>query len=153
MVKAISAGLLMYRKRNNELEVLLVHPGGPYFKHKDNGYWGIPKGSVNDGEELIDAARREFEEETGIKMNGNELLSLGEIKQKGGKIVHGWAFEGEWSGILVSNYFSMEFPIKSGKFISVPEVDRAGWFGIEDAKKKMNQAQTTFLDRLSDHLQ
>ncbi|MBX4196432.1 NUDIX domain-containing protein [Candidatus Pacearchaeota archaeon] len=143
-MKRISAGLLMYRKRK-ELEVFLVHPGGPFFKGKDDGFWGIPKGEVNEGEELFAAAQREFKEETGIDPSGN-YISLGEIKMKGGKIVHAWAFEGEWNGLLVTNYFSMR--LKSGEWKKFPEVDRAGFFSLSQAKTKMNAAQFEFIERL-----
>lgn len=143
----VSAGLLMYRIRSEVLEVFLIHPGGPFFKNKDEGYWGIPKGEVNEGEPFVEAAKREFREETGIEP-GKELKELGEIKQKGGKHVHAWAFEGDWSGILISNYFSMEWPIRSGKMISIPEVDKAGFFSIKEAKKKMNSSQFELVERL-----
>lgn len=150
-MQKISAGLLMYRKKE-ELNVFLIHPGGPFFVNKDQGFWGIPKGEINAGEDLLEAAKREFMEETGIKLNGNEFMELGTIKQKNGKIVHAWAFEGDWSGLLISNYFSMEWPLKSGKFKKFPEVDKAGFFNIEEAKKKMSEVQFEFINRLKDKL-
>ncbi|MBX4212361.1 NUDIX domain-containing protein [Candidatus Pacearchaeota archaeon] len=149
-MKRISAGLLMYRFKKN-LEVFLVHPGGPFFKNKDEGIWGIPKGEVEQGEELIEAAEREFKEETGIDPVG-KYLSLGEIKQKGGKIVHAWAFDGDWTGLLTSTYFSLEWPPKSGQFRKFPEVDKAGFFSLSEAKKKMIEAQWEFVERLKKSL-
>jgi len=150
----VSAGLLMYKfdKKGKEgrdfLKVFLVHHGGPYWKNKDERAWSIPKGLVNEGESLLDAAKREFEEETGIKIK-LPLISLGSVKQKSGKEVHSWAFEGDWTGFLMKqSMIEIEFPYKSGKKIKVPEVDKAGFFPISVAKKKIILAQAEFIDRL-----
>ena len=148
-----SAGLLMFRTTKAGLEVLLVHPGGPYFQNKDDGAWTIPKGEVADGEDLLARARIEFEEELGIAASGN-WMELGSIKQKGGKTVHAWAFAGDLEDGFkpASNTFEMEWPPRSGKMRRFPEVDRASFFAVEDARKKINVAQTAFLDRLIEQL-
>jgi predicted NUDIX family NTP pyrophosphohydrolase len=150
----ISAGLLMFRRRESlegpsTPEVFIVHPGGPYFKNQDEGAWTIPKGLVKPGEDLLLAAKREFEEETGIKPIG-AMLFLGTVRLKSGKIIHGWAFEYDiWEEIVVkSNYFTMESPPNSGRMQSFPEVDRGAFFSIEEAKKKLNPAQAPFVDLL-----
>ena len=145
----VSAGLLMYRRRGAELEVFLAHPGGPFFARKDAGAWSIPKGEVEPGEELLATAVREFEEETGIPA-GEPRIPLGEVKQKGGKVVHAWAFEGDWpeGATLRSNTFSLEWPPGSGRVQSFPEIDRAELFGLAVARAKINAAQAVFLDRL-----
>src|SRR5271168_4872722 len=119
-----SAGLLMYRVRDGKLQVFLAHPGGPHFTHKDDGCWTIPKGEPEPDEDLLDAAKREFQEETGILPTG-PFIRLTPVKQKGGKIVHAWAFKGDWDGEIVSNTFSMEWPPKSGRKAEFPEIDRA----------------------------
>ena len=148
-----SAGLLMFRRKNGELEVLLVHPGGPYFQNKDGGAWTIPKGEAAEGEDLLTRARIEFEEELGIPASG-DWIELGSIKQKGGKTVHAWAFAGELKDDfkLVSNTFEMEWPPRSGKVQQFPEVDRASFFPLEEARRKINVAQSVFLDRLIQQL-
>lgn len=144
----ISAGLLMYRLCEGQLQVLLVHPGGPFFKNKDEGAWSIPKGEPADGEELLDTAIREFHEETGLDSNG-PYIELRHVKLKSGKIVHAWAFEGDCSvDKIVSNRFSMEWPPKSGKFAEFPEVDRAGFFDLPTARGKINAGQAPLLDQL-----
>jgi predicted NUDIX family NTP pyrophosphohydrolase len=144
----ISAGLLMYRVRGGELEFLLAHPGGPFWKDRDAGAWTIPKGEIQPGEEPLMAARREFEEEIGLKPKG-EFIELRPVTQKGGKIVHAWAFEGECDTTRIhSNAFQMEWPPRSGKFQTCPEVDRASFFGMAEAKQKINQAQVAFLEEL-----
>jgi predicted NUDIX family NTP pyrophosphohydrolase len=145
----ISAGLLMYRLRKGELEVFLAHPGGPYFTKKDEGHWTIPKGEIEPGEDLLVAALREFEEETGIKPDG-EFLDLGRITQKGGKIVHAWAFRGDWdeSQPIKSNLCPVEWPPSSGELQYFPEVDRAQFFSIPQAQQKIKETQRPFLDRL-----
>jgi predicted NUDIX family NTP pyrophosphohydrolase len=150
----ISAGLLMFRKKDGRLEVLLAHPGGPYFQNKDGGIWTVPKGEVGEGEDLLARAKIEFEEELGVAARVAELIELGWIKQKGGKIVHAWAFEGDLKGDfkLVSNTFEMEWPPRSGKMESFPEVDRASFFPVGIARIKIKQAQEVFLDRLIDAL-
>lgn len=143
-----SAGLLMYRRRNSEIEVLLVHPGGPFWSKKDLGAWSIPKGEHLDGEDQLHAARREFEEETGFPARG-DFIELGDLKQPGGKIVAAWAFEGDFDPQqLKSNTFMMEWPPHSGRQIEVPEVDRGCWYSIEDARRRLLTGQRTFLDRL-----
>jgi predicted NUDIX family NTP pyrophosphohydrolase len=148
-----SAGLLMFRRRDGELEVLLVHPGGPYFQNKDDGAWTIPKGEVTEGEDLLERARIEFAEELGIPASG-DWLELGSIKQKGGKTVHAWAFAGDLENDfkLTSNTFEMEWPPRSGKMQRFPEVDRASCFPVAEARKKINVAQNVFLDRLIEEL-
>jgi predicted NUDIX family NTP pyrophosphohydrolase len=144
----VSAGLLMYRKRNQKLEVLLVHLGGPFWATKDSGAWFVPKGEVNPSEDELAAAKREFAEETGLTAAG-ELLPLGSVKHKSGKKVSAWAFEGDCDPtVLRSNTFQMEWPPRSGKFQTCPEVDRASFFLMAEAKHKINVAQAAFLDEL-----
>jgi predicted NUDIX family NTP pyrophosphohydrolase len=144
-----SAGLLMYRRSRGELEVLLVHPGGPLWAKKDLGAWTIPKGEYAVDEEPLAAAIREFQEETGLIASG-PFGALTPIRQRGGKIVDAWAFEGDCDpGALKSNCFSLEWPPGSGRMREFPEVDRAGWFSIDDAKQKILPAQAGFLDELA----
>ncbi len=144
----LSAGLLMYRRSGEGLEVLLVHPGGPFWKKKDAGAWSIPKGEYVAGEDPLDAAKREFQEETGLAARG-PFIPLTPLKQPGGKIVHAWAFEGDCDAeALKSNTFSMEWPPGSGRRQEFQEVDRAGWFTIEDAKRKILRGQAGFLGEL-----
>ena len=154
MKSKTSAGLLMFRAKNNGLEVLLVHPGGPYFQNKDEGAWTIPKGEIEEGEDLLERARIEFEEELGIEASG-DWMEIGNVKQKGGKTVHAWAFAGDLENDfkLVSNTFEMEWPPRSGKMQRFPEVDRASFFPVEEARMKMNTAQIIFLDRLIELLE
>jgi predicted NUDIX family NTP pyrophosphohydrolase len=144
-----SAGLLMFRFINGVLQVFLAHPGGPLYQNKDDGYWTIPKGEPPANESLIDAAIREFEEETGIKPSGN-YIELGSIQQKGGKVVHAWAFEGDYDESLpvCSNTFEMEWPPHSGRKQSFPEVDRARFFSTDEAKQKLKDAQWSLIERL-----
>jgi len=138
----------MYRRAAKGIEVLLVHPGGPFWKNKDAGAWSIPKGQACEGEDLLACAKREFQEETGFAPAG-EFIALNPIKQKTGKIVHAWAFEGDCDPTkIVSNTFTIEWPPKSGKRIEIPEVDRAAFFDIETAKEKLNPAQAPLLDQL-----
>jgi predicted NUDIX family NTP pyrophosphohydrolase len=148
-----SAGLLMFRRRNGELEVLLVHPGGPYFQNKDDGAWTIPKGEAAEGEDLLARARIEFEEELGLPASG-DWIALGSIKQKGGKTVHAWAFEGDLQDDFkpASNIFEIEWPPRSGNMKRFPEVDRANFFPTEAARRKINVAQIALLDRLLETL-
>jgi predicted NUDIX family NTP pyrophosphohydrolase len=151
-VPKLSAGIVMYRKRGASLEVFLVHPGGPFWKNKDAGAWSIPKGEYEEGEEPLDAARREFQEETGIEVLGN-FQPLGQIKQSGGKLVTAWAVEGDCSPSEVrSNTFSIEWPPKSGRQQEFPEVDRAEWFTCDEAKTRIVKGQIEFLDRLTEQL-
>jgi predicted NUDIX family NTP pyrophosphohydrolase len=146
-----SAGLLMFRRKSGQSEVLLVHPGGPYFRNKDEGAWTIPKGEVADGEDLLARARIEFEEELGIPAAATaNWIELGSVKQKGGKTVHAWAFEGDCPAdfVAASNTFDLEWPPRSGRIQQFPEIDRAEFFPIEEAKRKINEAQIVLLDRL-----
>jgi predicted NUDIX family NTP pyrophosphohydrolase len=150
----VSAGLLMFRRAKIDIvEVLLAHPGGPFFRNKDDGVWTIPKGEVQPDEDFLARAQIEFEEETGTKPSGN-FIPLGSIKQKGGKTVHAWAFEGDLppNFELKSNTFQIEYPPRSGKFQEFPEVDRAEFFPDEVARQKINPAQIPFLDRLLENL-
>lgn len=153
MASDISAGLLMYSLKNAKLKIFLVHPGGPFFTNKDNGYWGIPKGLTESNEELLGAAKREFEEETGVKPEG-EFIPLGTIVLKSGKIVHAWAFECENDDNIEidCNTFRMEWPPKSGKFQEFPEVDKGKFFTEEEAKIKISTAQLPLIDRLKENL-
>lgn len=147
-----SAGLVMYRRRGTTVEVLLVHPGGPFWAKKDLGAWSIPKGEWADGEEPFDAARREFEEETGVVAEG-DFLELGRVKQAAGKEVSAWAFEGNFDPPeLRSNLFSMEWPPRSGKIAEFPEADRAAWFSIQEARERILKSQELFLDLLLEAL-
>ena len=144
----VSAGLILYRLTKGRLQVFLVHPGGPYWAKKDSGAWSIPKGELDEGEDALAAAQREFEEETGIKPCG-ELRPLESIKQKSGKIVHAWAFAGDCDPqSIVSNSFSMEWPPRSGKQREFPEVDRAEFFDVEEAKRRINPAQAALISEL-----
>lgn len=146
-----SYGLLMYRIRDERLEVFLVHPGGPFWKNKDTGAWSIPKGESDENEDLLETAKREFEEEIGENppKNNTAYIDLGEIRQKTGKIVHAWAFEGDWKGPLrCQSFFELEWPPRSGKKIEVPEVDKAEFFNIEEAKAKIISAQAELIERL-----
>ena len=148
-----SAGILLYRLSGAVPEVLIVHPGGPFWARKDAGVWSIPKGEYEDGDDPLAAALREFEEETGTALPPGELLELGEVKQKAGKVVTGWAAEGDLDADAIrSNSFRMQWPPRSGRFATFPEVDRAGWFGIDEAREKLNPAQAEFLDRLVERL-
>ena len=147
-----SAGLLMYRICNGEPEVLLVHPGGPFWKAKDAGAWTIPKGELQPGEEPFATALREFEEEVGFKPTG-DFLPLAPIKQKAGKIVHAWAFEGDCEPATIkSNTFEMEWPSRSGRLQQFPEIDRAAFFGLAAAAQKINPAQVAWLRELESKL-
>jgi predicted NUDIX family NTP pyrophosphohydrolase len=144
-----SAGLLMYRRRNARLEVFLVHPGGPFWAKKDLGAWSICKGEYADGEAPLEAAIREFQEETGFTAQG-EFLELGTVQQSGGKMVSAWAFEGDCDpGDLISNRCQVEWPPRSGRMIEIPEVDRGGWFSLSEASERILKGQAPFLDRLS----
>jgi predicted NUDIX family NTP pyrophosphohydrolase len=147
-----SAGLLMFRRRAGELELLLAHPGGPFWSRKDLGAWTIPKGEIGPDEEPLVAARREFREETGLDASG-EFIPLGAVRQSGAKIVHAWAFEGDFDVSMVrSNLFEMPWPPKSGKMQSFPEIDRAEWFSVEMARKKILKGQVEIISRLLSRL-
>ena len=144
-----SAGLLMYRRSGGTLEVLLVHPGGPFWMKKDAGAWSIPKGEYEAGEEALAAAAREFQEETGLVARG-PYTPLTPIRQQGGKVVDAWAFEGDCDAdSLKSTTFSLEWPRGSGRRQEFPEVDRAGWFGLDEARRKILPAQAALLDELA----
>jgi predicted NUDIX family NTP pyrophosphohydrolase len=144
-----SAGLLMYRLRDGELQVFLVHPGGPFWKNKDLGAWTIPKGEYPDTEDPLEAALREFQEETGFTAEG-PFLDLGEVRQAGGKVVAAWAFAGNCDPAeLKSNLCEIEWPPRSGKRISIPEIDRGEWFSIAEARNRMLGGQQPLLERLA----
>jgi predicted NUDIX family NTP pyrophosphohydrolase len=152
---ATSAGILLYRRSDGAVEVFLAHPGGPFFSSRDAGAWTIPKGLVDDGEDPLLAARREFLEETGTDLGAcatGEPIDLGTVTQRGGKVVRAFAFEGDWpEGAEVrSNTFSLEWPRGSGTIREFPEVDRAGFFSLAEARRRINPAQAAFLDRLLD---
>ena len=148
-----SAGLLMYRRRAGQVEVFLIHSGGPFWVGKDNGAWSIPKGEFTDEEAPLDAARREFREETGFTASGS-FVALEPIKQAGGKIVHAWAVEGDCDAAAVkSNTFSMEWPPHSGRLAAFPEADRAGWFTFPQARVKILRSQQPLLDQLRELLE
>jgi predicted NUDIX family NTP pyrophosphohydrolase len=143
-----SAGLLLYRRGAGGLEVFLAHPGGPFWKRRDQGAWTIPKGAVETGEDLLDAARREFEEETGV-VPREPFFSLGSIRQKAGKVVHAWAWEGDADpDRITSNQMRTEWPRGSGHWVTYPEVDRCAWFDAVTARARINSAQAELIDRL-----
>jgi predicted NUDIX family NTP pyrophosphohydrolase len=153
-----SAGLMMFRRRDGRLEVFLVHPGGPFFARRDEGVWTIPKGEIEGDASPIETARREFAEETGRTAEDRGLagdpIPLGSVRQAGGKVVEAWAFEGDWpDGLpLESNRFTLEWPPRSGRTQSFPEVDRGEFFDAALARRKINPAQATFVDRLEEAL-
>ena len=152
MISKTSAGLLLFRKSKNMLEVFLVHPGGPFWKNKDAGVWSIPKGELNEKEKPLQAAIREFYEETGIAVSG-EFMQLQPIVQKSGKTVLAWAIEKNIDASTISsNNFELQWPPRSGKLQSFPEVDRGEWFLISEAKKKINVAQISLLTELEEKL-
>ena len=143
-----SAGILLFRFRDEELEVVLVHPGGPFSAGKDYGVWSIPKGLFEEGEQPLDAAKREFKEETGFEVDG-DFIELGELEQSSRKIVHAWALEKDLDvKNIVSNTFELEWPENSGRVQVYPEVDKAEWFDVGQAKKRILKGQRAFLDRL-----
>lgn len=144
----LSAGLLMYRMTSGRLEVLLVHPGGPFWRRKDLGAWSIPKGEYSTREDSLEAAKREFQEETGCQTRG-PFIPLTAVKQAGGKVISAWAFEGDCDPAqLRSNTFSVELPKGSGRFQEFPEVDRAAWFEVPEARRRINPGQVPLLDAL-----
>jgi len=144
----ISAGLLLFRRARGGVELFLAHPGGPFWRRRDEGAWTIPKGIIEEGEDPLAAACREFEEETGITPAG-PFLPLGSIRQKAGKTVHAWAWEGDADAARIrSNEMAVEWPRGSGKWQNYPEVDRCGWFDPPTAKRKINAAQSELIDRL-----
>ena len=143
-----SAGLLLYRRHQDAWQVFLVHPGGPYWKAKDRGAWSIPKGEFEPSEDLLEAARREFTEETDLPIDGT-FMPLSPVRQPGGKTVHAWAVEGDCDPAAIrSNTFSMEWPPRSGRQREFPEIDRGEWFGLEEAEGRISEGQRGFLDQL-----
>jgi predicted NUDIX family NTP pyrophosphohydrolase len=145
----LSAGILLFREREGGLEVLLGHPGGPFFAKKDEGFWTVLKGEADPDEELRAVARREFAEETGHQAPDGTMLELGEIRQRGGKTVVAWALAGDLNPATArSNTFEMEWPPRSGRVHEFPEIDRVGWFDLETARRKILPAQAPFLERL-----
>src|SRR5678816_644343 len=147
-----SAGILLFRQTSTGAEYFLVHPGGPFWKNKDIGAWSVPKGEFAEGEEPLKAAQREFEEETGIAVKG-KFIELKPVKQKSGKIVYTWACEGDIDHTIIrSNTFPFEWPPKSGKFIEIPEVDKADWFTIDAAKQKILPSLSSLLDDLVENI-
>jgi predicted NUDIX family NTP pyrophosphohydrolase len=144
----LSAGILMFRKRDSTLQVFLVHPGGPFWRNKEAGAWSIPKGEYGEGENALEAAKREFREETGFEVCG-KFISLGQIAQPSRKVITAWAVEGDCSPSAIrSNSFAIEWPPKSGRQQEFPEVDRADWFTTNEAKGRMLKGQIAFIDRL-----
>lgn len=145
----ISAGLLMYRVHDGSLQVLLAHPGGPFFRNRDDGAWSIPKGEIEPGEDFLAAATREFQEETGVTPAG-PFTPLTPVTQKGGKIVHAWAFAGDCDPAeIVSNTFTIEWPPRSGRHTEFPEIDRAEFFSVTAAKQKIKPAQAPLIEELA----
>jgi predicted NUDIX family NTP pyrophosphohydrolase len=151
-----SSGILLFRDRAGTTEFLLVHPGGPYWARRDDGAWSIPKGGIEGDEDSRAAALRELDEELGSgrpELDPGELIDLGSVRQRAGKVVDAWAAEGDFDpAALDSNTFEMEWPPKSGREVEFPEVDRAEWFDLEGARRKLLPAQSEFLDRLLEHL-
>lgn len=148
----ISAGILLFRRRPTGIEVMLVHPGGPFWAKKDEGAWSIPKGLADEGEKLLEAAKREFLEETGVTVEGR-FLDLGAHKQPGGKTVVAWACEGDFDpAALTSNTFSLEWPPRSGRVAQFPEVDQAAWYSIDEALEKINKGQNPIVEALVERL-
>lgn len=151
-MSAKSAGIIPYKYEGSELKVLLVHPGGPFWKNKDDGTWSIPKGVYGEDEDPLKAAKREFKEETGFDVDG-EFLNLGGIKQSGGKVVCSWALGRDLDTEKIeSNTFEMEWPPKTGNIQEYPEIDKAKWFSLEEAKRKILKNQAPLLDRLTQQL-
>jgi predicted NUDIX family NTP pyrophosphohydrolase len=144
-----SAGVLLWRRGASGLEVLLGHPGGPLWAKKDAGHWTVVKGEIDPGETAEDVARREFKEETGHDLPDGPMVELGEIRQKSGKVVLAWAVEGDLDpATAVSNTFTMEWPPRSGRRAEFPEIDRVEWFGLDEARSRIKDAQAAFIDRL-----
>jgi predicted NUDIX family NTP pyrophosphohydrolase len=149
----ISAGILLYRRADPGVEVLLAHPGGPFWAKRDDGAWSIPKGEVDEGEDLLAVARREFAEEVGVEIECPAPQALGSVRLKSGKLVHAWACEGDLDPQAQrSNTFQMEWPPRSGQVQEYPEIDRVGWFRTDEARRKLNPAQVAFVDRLQTSL-
>lgn len=143
-----AAGILLYRQRGSSVEVFLIHPGGPFWAKKDEGAWSIPKGEISENEDPLMAAQREFQEETGFSVQG-PFISIGSVKQSGGKVVQAWACEGNVDASAIqSNSFNLEWPPHSGKYQDFPEADRAEWFSLTQARKKILKVQLPFLENL-----
>jgi predicted NUDIX family NTP pyrophosphohydrolase len=152
-VPKLSAGLLLYRRAGGEIEVLVAHPGGPIWARRDAGAWSLPKGALDDGEDLLAAALREFEEETGHRPPDGDALDLGEVRMRSGKVVHAFAIEGELDpSRLRSMEIEVEWPPRSGRMIRVPEIDRVLWASPNEARRRLNPAQSMFVDRLLESL-
>lgn len=152
--RARSAGILLHRGAPDALEVLLVHPGGPLWARRDAGAWSIPKGEHDPSEDPLTAARREFEEELGVRAPRGQLRDLGEVRQKSGKLVRAWALAGDLdASVIRSNTFALEWPARSGQMREFPEVDRAAWLHLDLAREKINPAQAAFLERLQQRLE
>lgn len=148
-----SAGILLYRLEGNKLEVLIGHPGGPFWAKKDLGAWSVVKGELDESEDALAAARREFAEETGVELRGDDFVDLGEVKQRAGKMVRVWGYEQDVDpAAIVSNTVEIEWPPRSGRLIEIPEIDRVEWFSPGDARVKLNTAQVPFIDRLEEWL-
>jgi predicted NUDIX family NTP pyrophosphohydrolase len=148
----VSAGLMMFRRSGSSVEIFLVHPGGPFWAKKDEGAWSIPKGLVEKGEDKLGAAKREFAEETSV-VPSRPFIELGEIRQKSGKQVYAWAFEGNCDPPSIkSNTFTLEWPPRSGRMSEFPEIDRGRFFAIAEARRKINSQQAEFVNRLEDRL-
>jgi predicted NUDIX family NTP pyrophosphohydrolase len=148
-----SAGVLLYQKHNSPVQVLLVHPGGPFWARKDKGAWSIPKGEFDEAEEPLTAAKREFQEELGQTPPAGDYRELGTVKNKSGKVIHVWAVEGDLDvKQFKSNTFTLEWPPRSGRVMEFPEADKAAWFDLDTARQKLHPAQTPFLDRLAELL-
>ena len=146
---AQSAGLILYRQRDGGVEILLVHPGGPFWQRRDDGVWSIPKGEFAENEVGVEVARREFQEELGTAAPRGEPTPLGDVRQAGGKTVHAWALPGDLDvAAVTSNTFEIEWPPRSGKMQAFPEIDRAAWFDLDTARRKLLPAQRAFVDRL-----
>jgi predicted NUDIX family NTP pyrophosphohydrolase len=152
-VSARSAGILLYRWRDGTLEVLAVHPGGPFWARSDEGAWSIPKGELDDDRDELAAARREFAEELGNPPPDGEAIDLGEVRQRGGKVVRAFALEGDLdTSTVVSNTVEVEWPPRSGRRLTVPEIDRAEWFSVDEARRRLNPAQVAFVEVLVERL-
>jgi predicted NUDIX family NTP pyrophosphohydrolase len=148
-----SAGILLYKKAAGALAVFLVHPGGPFWKNKDAGAWSIPKGEFAEGEDALAAARREFAEETGQSLGDGAPLALTPVRQGGGKLVRAWAIEGDADAEhITSNLCEIEWPPRSGRRMMIPEVDRAAWFALDEARARINKGQVALLDELASKL-
>lgn len=148
-----SAGILPYRLEGDKLEVLIGHPGGPFWAKKDLGAWSVVKGELGEGEDALAAARREFAEETGVELSGDDFVDLGEVTQRAGKMVRVWGYEQDVDpAAIVSNTIEIEWPPRSGRTIEIPEIDRVEWFCPGDARVKLNAAQVPFVDRLEEWL-